>query len=61
MLGYHFPWMIRASKTLAQFLEGYRGSQLRIADGTREQMAIAVRLFSAVLWESLRAAAGLFF
>ena len=45
MSGYHFPWMIRASKTLAQFLEGYRGSQLRIADGTREQMAIAVRLF----------------
>ncbi len=37
--------MIRASLTLSSYLSGYRGSQLRIADGTRQQMAIAVKLF----------------
>lgn len=37
--------MIRAAVSLSSYLDHYRGSQLRLADGTREQMAIAVRLF----------------
>ena len=38
--------MIRASKTLAQFLEGYRGSQLRIAEGAglRSDPTLAMQL-----------------
>ena len=37
--------MISASLTLSEYLRSYRGSQLRIADSTREQMDIAVRQF----------------
>ena len=37
--------MIRASKTLKEYLADYRGSQLRIKESTREQMAVGLRLF----------------